>query len=58
MALLNLTAALACQPASADELRLRKVNDHRLVIEAPFGGRKGYVRGTPSGRLPVIPSQG
>jgi hypothetical protein len=30
---------------------LRRVNEHRLVIEGPFGGTRGYVRATPSGRL-------
>jgi hypothetical protein len=53
LALLGLTAVLASQPASAEELRLRRVNNHRLVIEEPFGGRRGYVRATPSGRLVI-----
>jgi len=51
LALVGLTVALACQPAPAEELRLRKVHDHRLVIEGAYGGRKGYIRATPSGRL-------
>jgi hypothetical protein len=51
LALVGLTAALACQSAPAEELRLRRVNDHRLVIEGPFGGTRGYVRATPSSRL-------
>jgi hypothetical protein len=53
LALLGLTAVLASQPAATEELRLRRVNDHRLVIEGPFGGTRGYVRTTPSGRLVI-----
>ena len=41
LALVGLTVALAYQPAPADELRLRKIHDHRLVIEGPYGARKG-----------------
>jgi hypothetical protein len=52
LALLGLTAVLASQLAAADEL-LRRVNDHRLVIEGPFGGTRGYVRATSSGRLVI-----
>ena len=58
LALLGLTAALACKSAAAEELRLRKVHEHRLVIEGPFGGRRGYVRATPSGRLVIENSWG
>ena len=53
LALLGLTAVLASQPAAAEELRLRNFNDHRLVIEGPFGGTRGYVRATRSGRLVI-----
>jgi hypothetical protein len=53
LALLGLTAVLACQSAPAEEVRLRKVNDHRLVIEGPLGGTRGYVRATRSGRLVI-----
>jgi hypothetical protein len=58
LALVGLTAALACQQAPADELRLRKINEHRLVIEGPFGGTRGYVRATPSGGLGIENSWG
>jgi hypothetical protein len=44
VALLALTATLARHAASADELRLWQLNEHRLVIEGPFGGTRGYVR--------------
>ena len=33
LAIVGLTASLAGQSVPADELRLRKVNEHRLVIE-------------------------
>ena len=33
LAIVGLTATLAGQSAPADELRLRKINEHRLVIE-------------------------
>ena len=55
-ALLTLAPALSSLPAAAEELRLRRLNEHRLVIEGPFGGTRGYVRETPSGRL-VIENQ-
>jgi hypothetical protein len=58
LALFGLAAALVCQPAATEELRLRKVHDHRLVIEGPFGGTRGYVRATPSGRLVIENSWG
>jgi hypothetical protein len=58
LAPLALTAALASQPAAAEELRLRKVNEHRLVIEGPFRGTRGYARATPSGRLIIENSWG
>jgi hypothetical protein len=32
LALAGLTIALACQSAPAEELRLRKLNDYRMVI--------------------------
>jgi hypothetical protein len=38
LALVGLTAMLVSPLAQADELRLRKINEHRLVIEGPFGG--------------------
>ena len=50
-ALLGLAAVLASQPGATEELRLRRVNDSRLVIEGPFGGTRGYVHTTRSGRL-------
>jgi hypothetical protein len=53
LAQLGLTTVLASQLAAADELRLRRVNDSRLVIEGPFGGTRGYVRATQSGRLVI-----
>ena len=52
-ALLGLAAVLASQPGATEELRLRRVNDSRLVIEGPFGGTRGYVRTTRSGRLVI-----
>ena len=57
-AVVSLTATLVCQPAPAEELRLRKVNEHRLVIEGPFGGTRGYVRSTAAGRLIIENSWG
>ena len=56
--LVGVNVALACQSAPAEELRLRKVNDHRLIIEGPYGGRKGYIRATPSGRLVIETGSG
>jgi hypothetical protein len=57
LALLNPTLLLASPPAAAEELRLRRLNErlneHRLVLEGPFGERRGYVRDTPSGRLVI-----
>ncbi len=53
LALLTCVLALACRPTAAEELRLRRVNDHWLVIEGPFGDRRGDVRETPSGWLVI-----
>jgi hypothetical protein len=48
LALLGLTAVPARQRAATEELRLT-----RSVIETRFGGTRGYVRATPSGRLVI-----
>ena len=36
LALFGLATTQAGQSAPADELRLRKINEHRLVIEGPL----------------------